>query len=85
MQRDDQPVDVDTLPTWLVEVTMAQMVTLAAVLLVAVIVLVWSIVYRIREVREEQAAWDAVIDRVCGGLVSTGGHQVTQEEGAREI
>lgn len=45
---------------------MIQIAVLLMLLLLAGVVLAGSIIYRVREIREDEAVWDAVIDRVCG-------------------
>lgn len=44
-----------------------QLVILVVVMMLAIAVVVWSIRWHIAEVREDEAAWDALIDRVRGG------------------
>lgn len=44
-----------------------QLVILVVVLILAIAVVAWSIRWHIAEVHEDEAAWDALIERVRGG------------------
>lgn len=45
----------------------SQLVVLMVVMMLAIAIVVWSILWHIAEVREDEAAWDALIERVHGG------------------
>lgn len=44
-----------------------QLVVLALLIVLAIVIIIASIRYRIAEVREDEAAWDALIERVRRG------------------
>lgn len=46
---------------------MTQLVILVVLMVLAIAVVAWSIRWHIAEIREDEAAWDALIERVRGG------------------